>query len=84
MKMKLKLFVLIIFIVVLFSSCYGGSGHITWALTANESSIYLPNNAMNVVDRGNGWVEFDLDENRYLFFYRKLAGGRASAITQIK
>lgn len=82
--MKLKLLVLIVFIVVLFSSCTGGSGHITWELTASESSTYLPDAAMNVVGRGNGWVEFDLDENRYLFYYRKLASGRASAITQIK
>ena len=82
---KIILFVVLILMVIMLSSCLGGaSGHLFWDITAAESNVIIPFDATNAVDKGNGWIQFDLDGNTYLFLYRKVGSGRAAAITQIK
>lgn len=81
--------IMILFVIaILFSSCVGdGDGSIrpTRHLTADNADFILPFEAENVVDKGNGWIQFDLDENTYLFLYQQVGGGgRATAITQVK
>lgn len=61
-----KALVLVVLVVVLFSGCMGGSGSIYWELTAEEANFILPNNAINIENKGNGWIQFDLDDNTYL------------------
>jgi len=78
-----KIFIVFL-ILALFTGCFGGSGSLYWELTASNSDFILPFEAENVIDKGNGWVQFDLDENTFLFLYRKHGSGRATAVTQVK
>jgi len=48
------------------------------------SSNNIPIEAKNIIDIGNGWVIFELNENKFLF-YRETNGHKGfTAITQIK
>lgn len=80
----MKKFLVIAVLVIILASCTGGSGAVYWELAADEADFILPDNAINVVDKGNGWIQFDLDDNTYLLLYRKHGSGRATAVTQVQ
>lgn len=50
----------------------------------NRYTQLLPTDSTNILDKGNGWVEFELDGNRFLF--RRIGHGTdvTECNTQIK
>jgi len=49
---------------------------------AGSKPAKLPKDAINVVEKGNGWVEFDLDDCRYLFHRSSYGYNGFEAITK--
>ena len=74
--MKAK-FVLVLIVIVLSFAILGCE-------VSSDDSGSLPKNATVVRNHGNGWVEFQLEGNTYLF-YRGSAGYKGyMALTQIR
>jgi len=71
----MKKLLFIILITLLICACETGQSH---------KASALPVGAINVVDKGNNWVEFTLDGKRFL--YHKSTGSYSGyeCITQIK
>lgn len=79
MKKLIVLILLVLFLV----GCGSGSGNIMYEVDVDASDL-IPLNADLIRDHGNGWVEFELEGNRYLFRHLKSAGRGYSAVTQIR
>ncbi|MHA2279670.1 MAG: hypothetical protein ACXAC5_02085 [Promethearchaeota archaeon] len=43
----------------------------------------LPTDAIKVVDKGNGWITFELDGTKYLYHRSDIGGSTHQAITVI-
>jgi hypothetical protein len=73
-----KLFLLILIIVCVTISC----SEVTDKTTAYK---ILPIGADNVVEHGNGWVEFSFKGNRFLYhYYNSGYYGKKECVTQIE
>ena len=81
-----RFLVVLVLMILLFAGCSdtGGSGSVYWELTAEKADFILPTDATNVQTLGNGWVQFDLGEDTFMFLYRKSGTGRAAAVTQVQ
>ena len=86
-----RLVIVMILMIILCSGCSGceplSSKDYSTKFDESEAihKIPLPSNATHIIDRGNGWIEFSLDDNRFLFICYGYSGhGAWSAITQIK
>lgn len=45
---------------------------------------YLPNGAANVIDKGNGWYEFELEGNKFMYFKHGAGDMSTAGVTQVK
>lgn len=76
--------VLIIFMIYIFQSCDIPKSNNKYT---EEYVSYLPKNATNITDMGNGWIKFDLIIERksrtFLFYKSTLVDNVMCAITEI-
>jgi len=72
----MKKLLIVLLIVLIFSGCA--------KIGVENAAKFLPPNAIVLTDHGNGWIEFELEGNVFLFNRVKLSYGGLSSITQIK
>lgn len=84
MKTLFKVALVLVIGVLLFGCTAKSTIGLRVSISSVNAEAWLPMNAEVITEHGNGWIEFELEGNRFLYRHVKSGYAGYEALTQIK